>query len=63
MKFTKDVSASYEESKLYAEKQSILNSQNSLIISDNVKIIDTKGTMFADKLTFDIKIKLLILLH
>lgn len=59
MKFTKDVSASYEESKLYAGKAELLNSQNSLIISDNVKIFDTNGTMFADKLTFDIKSKTL----
>ncbi len=59
MKFTKDVSAFYEESKLYAEKAEFLNSQNSLIVSDNVKIFDTRGTMFADKLTFDIKSKTL----
>jgi len=59
MKFTKDVSASYKESKLYAGKAELLNSQNSLIISDNVKIFDTNGTMFADKLTFDIKSKTL----
>lgn len=59
MKFTKDVSASYEESKLYSGKAEFLNSQNSLIISDNVKIFDTNGTMFADKLTFDIKSKTL----
>ena len=50
MKFTKDVSAFYEESKLYAGKAEFLNSQNSLIVSDNVKIFDTRGTMFADKL-------------
>jgi hypothetical protein len=59
MKFTKDVSAFYEESKLYAGKAEFLNSQNSLIVSDNVKIFDTRGTMFADKLTFDIKSKTL----
>ena len=59
MRFTKDVSAFYEESKLYAGKAEFLNSQNSLIVSDNVKIFDTKGTMFADKLTFDIKSKTL----
>ena len=59
MKFTKDVSASYEESKLYSGKAEFLNSQNSLIISDNVKIFDTNGTMFADKLTFNIKSKTL----
>ena len=59
MKFTKDVSAFYKESKLYAGKAEFLNSQNSLIVSDNVKIFDTRGTMFADKLTFDIKSKTL----
>ena len=59
MRFTKNVSALYENSKLYAGKAEFLNSQNALIVSDNVKIFDTKGTMFADKLTFDIKNKTL----
>ena len=34
-----------------------LNSKNLLIISKNVKVKDIKGTIFADKLLFDIKTK------
>ena len=57
MKFKNDVKASYEESKLFAKKAEFLNSENSLIISNNVKVVDTRGTMLADKLVFDIKKK------
>ena len=57
MEFREDVKAFYENSELYAEKAEFLNSKNSLIISKDVKILDPKGTMFADKLIFDIKNK------
>ena len=59
MEFRQDVKALYQNSELYAEKAEFLNSKNSLVISDNVRVIDTKGSMFADKLIFDIKEKTL----
>ncbi len=59
MEFSVNVKASYEGSDLYAEKAEFLNSKNFLIVSNNVKILDSRGTMFADKLIFDIKEKTL----
>ena len=55
--FKGDVHAKYQKSELFADKASYSNSQSFLSISENVKIIDIKGTMFADKLLFDIKKK------
>ncbi len=57
MKFKDDVRAYYENSKLYAQKAELINSKSHLIVSKDVKIVDSKGTMFADKLIFDIKNK------
>ena len=59
MEFTHDVKAIYENSELYAEKAEFLNSKNYLIVSNDVKVIDSRGTVFADKLIFDIKKKTL----
>jgi len=59
IKFEDSVKCLYEDSELYAGNAEFLNSKNSLSVSDNVKIIDTKGTIFADKLTFDIENKTL----
>ena len=59
IKFEDSVKCLYENSELYAGSAEFLNSKSSLIVSDNVKIIDTKGTIFADKLTFDINNKTL----
>lgn len=59
IKFVNSVKCFYENSELYAGSAEFLNSNNSLLISDNVKIIDSRGTIFADKLTFDIKNKTL----
>ena len=59
IKFVDSVKCFYENSELYAGSAEFLNSNNSLLISDNVKIIDSRGTIFADKLTFDIKNKTL----
>ena len=59
IKFLNSVECYYENSILYAGSAEFLNSKNSLSVSDNVKIIDSKGTIYADKLTFDIKNKTL----
>ena len=55
MSFFGDVKALYEDRRLFAQKAEYSNSKSSLEISEKVKINDTKGTMVADKLFFDIK--------
>ena len=55
MKFQGNVRANYLESRLFAQKAEFSNSKSFLIISENVKIQDIRGTMLADKLFFDIK--------
>ena len=55
MTFSKNVIAIYEDSKLSAEKAEYSNSKGFLTISNNVKVSDVRGTMFADNLLFDIK--------
>ena len=57
MIFEEDVRANYGNSKLFAEKAEYFNTKGFLIISKNVRLEDTKGNMFADKLIFDIKDK------
>ena len=53
--FEQNVEAFYEGSELIASKAEFSNSKNFLIISDNVKVKDENGTLFADQLIFDIK--------
>ena len=55
MFFNSNVIANYQNSVLFAENAEYSNSENFLSISGKVKIEDFKGTMFADKLLFDIK--------
>ena len=55
MVFDGNVKADYEKSKLFAQKANYSNSKGFLTISDEVKVIDSQGTIFADKLLFDIK--------
>ena len=55
MKFDGNVMAKYEGSELFAQKAEYSNSKSFLMISNNVKVKDYRGTMFADKLFFDIK--------
>ena len=57
--FKTDVKALYENSELYADQAEFSNSNNYLKVSNNVKIIDPKGTMLADQLIFDINTKTL----
>ena len=55
MKFLGNVEANYSGSELFAQNAEYINSESFLIISKNVKVIDSKGSLFADKLIFDIK--------
>lgn len=55
MIFIDNVEALYEGSRLTAEKADYSNSNSFLTISDNVRVIDDKGVVAADKLLFDIK--------
>ena len=57
MIFEDDVKADYNNSKLSAKRAEYLNSKGFLIISQNVKLNDERGNIFADKLIFDIKDK------
>ena len=59
MDFFNNVEIDYEESKLSGDKVSYLNSKRTLLISDNVKVKDVRGEMFADKLLFDLEKKTL----
>ena len=55
MKFNGNIKALYDKSKLFAQKAEYSNSKSYLTVYDKVEIVDTKGTMVADKLFFDIK--------
>ena len=55
MVFEGNVKADYEGSKLLAQKADYSNTRGLLIISDKVKVIDSRGTIVADNLSFDIK--------
>jgi len=57
MIFDGNIKANYAGSELFAEKAKYSNSKSFLSISEEVKINDIRGTMFADKLLFDIKNK------
>ena len=55
MVFNGDVKAFYEGSELFADKAEYSNSKSYLIISENVKVNDIRGSIYADELLFDIK--------
>ena len=55
MIFKKNVKAVYEGSELSAGKAEYSNSGSYLIISEKVTVNDLKGSIYADKLFFDIK--------
>ena len=57
MNFIENVEANYEGSDMYASMAKYSNLDGFLTISDNVKIVDMKGTVLADKLIFDINKK------
>ena len=55
MIFIGNVKAKYEDSKLFARRAEYSNSKSLLTVTEKVKVIDERGTVFADKLFFDIK--------
>ena len=57
MNFIENVEANYEGSEMYASMAEYSNLNGFLTILDNVKIVDMKGTVLADKLIFDINKK------
>ena len=59
MNFYDNIVAVYGNSKLYAKKAEFSNLNNNLVVSENVKLNDERGIIFADKLIFDIKEKTL----
>ena len=54
MNFYGNVKATYQNSDLYAQRAEYSNSKSMLLISEEVEVIDSRGTLFADKLIFDI---------
>ena len=57
--FEENVKAFYEGSELFGEKIVYLNSKKSLIISKNVIVNDSRGSISADNLLFDLETKTL----
>lgn len=57
MVFKKNVVAKYQQSELFGEKIEYLNLKKKLIVSENVKMKDVRGTIFAEKLLFDLEKK------
>ena len=57
IRFDENVEAKYFDGKLSAGKAEFSNSKGYLTVSENVKIIDKKGTIFADNLVFDLRTK------
>ncbi|MEC7212734.1 MAG: LPS export ABC transporter periplasmic protein LptC [Pseudomonadota bacterium] len=57
MNFKKNVKATYEGSELFAQEAEYSNVESFLTIADQVRVNDSKGTMFADKILFYIKKK------
>ena len=59
IKFQKNIKAEYEKTSLEAQFAEYSNSGGFLNISDDVKINDIQGNLFADKLSFNVKNKML----
>ena len=57
MVFEKNVKANYQDSELYGDKIVYSNTDRTLEISENVILNDTRGTMSADNLLFDLEAK------
>ena len=54
MNFYGNVKSTYQNSNLYAQRAEYSNSKSMLLISEEVEVQDSRGTLFADKLIFDI---------
>ena len=54
MFFEKNVTGIYDGSTLNAEKAEYINSRSYIIINENVRINDVRGSLNADKLVFDL---------
>ena len=59
MNFYGNVRGIYGDSKLFAQKAEYSNRESMLLISEKVKVTDPQGTLYADKLLFDIKKQIL----
>ncbi len=59
MNFYGNVKGVYGDSNLFAQKAEYSNSESILLISEKVKVTDPQGTLYADKLLFDIKKQIL----
>ena len=59
MNFYDNIKAIYQNSLLFAQKAEYSNQNGNLIISEKVKLEDKQGTIFADKLLFDIRKQIL----
>tara|TARA_B100000963_G_scaffold292325_1_gene262589 strand:- start:5923 stop:6543 length:621 start_codon:yes stop_codon:yes gene_type:complete len=59
IKFQKNIKAEYEKTSLEAQYAEYSNTEGFLNISDDVKINDIQGNLFADKLSFNVKDKML----
>ena len=55
MKFSESIVANYRNSVLYANSAEYLNSKGSLEILGDVNLVDSKGKLNAESLTFDLK--------
>ena len=55
MNFYGNVKGVYGNSNLFAQRAEYSNSESILLISEKVKVTDPQGTLYADKLLFDIK--------
>ncbi len=55
MNFYGNVRGIYGDSRLFAQKAEYSNRESILLISEKVKVSDPQGTLYADKLFFDIK--------
>ena len=55
IKFKKNIRAEHDESRLFSQSAEFSNSEELIIISDEVEIFDKRGNIKADKLLFDLK--------